>query len=252
MEASFTNMETMINDRMSYISQNVLNRSFSAPLLVPVCQSPCQGQQDSSLESPRIGYGNPEGRPEELEQAESAIPSFLSSRREAGIELPQGIHLLDKQCRLSSEDPAVSRGRGPHSASASGSEGSRAGLESTPIPRTIDPSWMNENVNVGASGSSATAPEPPLRSVSFAEANDHSADDAAYVTSEKPPPQEGLRAVLRLLYRYCPSTASEAQTHASRSYDFQCLFAQETQPCIEEPSPVLFHRVAELWAEAQQ
>ena len=45
-------------------------------------------------------------------QAESAIPSSISSLREAGIELPQGIHLLDRQARLSSEYPVVSRGRG--------------------------------------------------------------------------------------------------------------------------------------------
>ena len=104
MEASFANMETMINDTMSYVSQHVPNRSFSAPSPVPARQSPCQGRQDPSLESPRIGYGNPEGRPEELVQVESAIPSFLSSLREAGIKLLEGIHLLDRQARLSSED----------------------------------------------------------------------------------------------------------------------------------------------------
>ena len=185
-------------------------------------------------------------------QVESAIPCFLSSLREAGIELPQGVRLLDRQARLSSEDPAVSRGRGPHSANASGSEGFRARLGSTAIPRSVDPSWMDENVNAGASGSCASAPDPHLRSVSFTEASDRSADDAASVTSEKPPPQEGLRVLLRLLYHYCPSAASEAQTHTLRSCDFKCLFAQETQPRTEEPSPVLFHRVAELWAEAQQ
>ena len=38
MEASFANMETMINDRMSYVSQDVPNRSFTAPSPVPVHQ----------------------------------------------------------------------------------------------------------------------------------------------------------------------------------------------------------------------
>ena len=95
MDFSFANMETMINDRMSYVSQDVPNRSFSALSPVPVRQSPCQGRKDPSLESPRTGYGNPEGRPEEPVQVESAVPSFLSSLREAGIELPQDIHLLD-------------------------------------------------------------------------------------------------------------------------------------------------------------
>ena len=125
-------------------------------------------------------------------------------------------------------------------------------MGSTPIPRTVDPSWMDDDVNVGASGSRASALEPPLHSVSFAEASDLSADDAASVTSEKPPPQEGLRAVLHLLHHYCLSAASEAQSHTPRPCDFESLFARETQPCIEELSPVLFHRIVELWAEAQE
>ena len=57
MEASFANMETVINDRMSYVSQDVPNHSFTAPSPVPVRQSPCQGRQDPSMESPRTGYG---------------------------------------------------------------------------------------------------------------------------------------------------------------------------------------------------
>ena len=88
MEASFANMENMINGRIFYVSQDVPNRSFSAPSPVLVRQSPSQGRQDHSLGSPRMGYGNPEGQPEEPVQAESAIPSFLSSLRDAGIELP--------------------------------------------------------------------------------------------------------------------------------------------------------------------
>ena len=59
------------------------------PVPLPRTTGPLPGK-------PRLGYGNPEGRPEEPMQAESAIPAFLSSLREAGIELPQGIHLLDK------------------------------------------------------------------------------------------------------------------------------------------------------------
>ena len=125
-------------------------------------------------------------------------------------------------------------------------------MGSTPISRTVDLSRMDESVNAGASSSCASAPDPQLRSVSFTEASGRSADDAVSVTSEKPPPQEGLRAVLHLLYHYCPSAASEAQSHIPRSCDFESLFAQETQPRIEEPSPVLFHSVAELWGEAQQ
>ena len=48
------------------------------------------------------------------------------------------------------------------------------------------------------------------------------------------------------------SAASEARAHTLRSCDFESLFARETRPCTEELSPILFHRVAELWAEAQQ
>ena len=139
-----------------------------------------------------------------------------------------------------------------HSANASGSEGSRTRFGTVPIPRTVDPSWMDDEVNVGASGSRASAPEPPLRTVLFSESIDSSEDDTASVMSKKPPSQEGLRSVFRLLYHYCPSTASESQTRTPRSCDFESLFTQETQQRIEEPSPVLFHRVAELWAEAQE
>ena len=137
---------------------------------------------------------------------------------------------------------------GVHSANVSGSGGFRTRLGSTPIPRTVEPPWMDDGVNAGASASGASAPDANLRSVTFAEACNRSADDVVSVTSEKPPPQEGLRAVLCLLYHYCPSAASESQTHIPRSCDFESLFAQETQPRTEEPSPVLFHRVAELWA----
>ena len=66
MEASFINMETLIDDRIfHHVSQDVPNRSFTAPSPVPVRQSPSQGRQDHSLSSPRTGYGNPEGQPEE-------------------------------------------------------------------------------------------------------------------------------------------------------------------------------------------
>ena len=92
MEASFVNMETLIDGRISHhVSQDVPNRSFTAPSPVLVRQSPSQGRQDHSLGSPRTGYRNPVGHSEELVQDESAIPSFLNSLRDAGIELPQGI-----------------------------------------------------------------------------------------------------------------------------------------------------------------
>ena len=84
-------VKELINDRLAhFISQDVSNPSFAAPLPVPVRQSPSHRRQDLSLFSPRTGYGNPE----EPVQAESAI-SFFNSLRSAGIALPQGIRILD-------------------------------------------------------------------------------------------------------------------------------------------------------------
>ena len=139
----------------------------------------------------------------------------------------------------------------PHSANASGSMGSSVGFGSTPTLRTVDPSWMDDSVNAGAL-SSLAAPEPPLHPVSFSESVDHSAIDTASVTSEKPPPQEGLHSVFHFLYHYCPSAASEMLVRASRSCEFESLFASETQPRVEEPPPILFHRIAEIWAQSQE
>ena len=251
LEASFVNMETLIDNRISHhVSQDVPNRSFIAPPPVPVCQSPSQGRQDHSLGSPRTRYGNPEGQPEEPVQDESAIPSFLNSLRDQGIELPQGIKLLDRRASFSSEDPSISHGRVPHSANTSGSMGSSVGFGSALTTRTVAPSWMDDSVNAGALFLRG-ASRPLLRTVSFAESVNHSTDDTASVTSEKPPPQKGLRSVLHLLYHYCPSAASEMPVRALRSCDFESLFASETQLRVEEPPPILFHRVAEIWAQSQ-
>ena len=94
MEASFLNIEQLINDRLANsLSQDVSNPSFAAPLPVLVRQSPSQGQQDPSLSSPRTGYGKSGGEPEELVHAESAM-SFFDSLRSAGITVPQGIRFL--------------------------------------------------------------------------------------------------------------------------------------------------------------
>ena len=90
--------------------------------------------------------------------------------------------------------------------------------------------------------------EPAARSVSFAESVFHSVDDdAASVSSEKPPPQEGLHSILQLLYQLCPSAASESLTSPDqKACEFESLFATEVKSCLDEPPPVLFHRVAEL------
>ena len=139
------------------------------------------------------------------------------------------------------------------------------------------PAWLDVSVNEGASFSSAApagrsasvessprsvpadpmvrsaSVEPAARSVSFAESVFHSIDDdAASVSSEKPPPQEGLRSILQLLYQLCPSAASESLTSSDqKSCEFESLFAMEVKSRSDEPPPALFHRVAELWSQAQ-
>ena len=108
MEASFINIESLIDSRISqHFSQDVHNASFPAPSPVPFCQSPSQGQQDHSLGSPRAEYRNSKSQPEEPVQSESAIPSFLSSLRAAGIELPPGVELLARDASARPEGPVV-------------------------------------------------------------------------------------------------------------------------------------------------
>ena len=46
--------------------------------------------------------------------------------------------------------------------------------------------------------------------ISFMETVDCAEDDSSSVSSEKPPPQEGLRVGVRLLFQLCPSAASAA------------------------------------------
>ena len=53
MTSSFLNIEQLINDRLAhFISQDVPNRSFSAPSSVSIRQSPSQERQDPSQPSP--------------------------------------------------------------------------------------------------------------------------------------------------------------------------------------------------------
>ena len=136
------------------------------------------------------------------------------------------------------------------------------------MPEGVDPAWLDVSVNEGASSLSAApagrsasvgpsprsvpadptvrsaSVEPVARSVSFAESVFHSFDDdAASVSSEKPPPQEGLHSILRLLYQLCPSSASESLTSSDqKSCEFESLFAMEVKSRLDEPSPVLFHK----------
>ena len=198
MEASFINMESLIDSRISqHFRQDTNNASFSAPSPVPVRQSPSQGRQDHSLGSPRTECGNSEGQPEEPVQHELAVHSFLSSLHFAGIALPPGIELVARKSSARPEDPAVPRGRDAHPADVqAGDSVITRGLTSA-VPRGVDPSWMDESVNLGASSSVRSCDVPPVRMVSFSESVDHAEDGNV---SEKPPPQEGLAAVLRLLY----------------------------------------------------
>ena len=151
-------------------------------------------------------------QPEEPVQHESAIPSFLSSLRSAGIALPPGIELVARESSARPEDPAVPRGRDAHPAGVQGSGVSTVSRTSA-VPRGVDPAWIDDSVNVGAS-SVRSYNVPPARTVSFAESVDYAEDDDV---SEKPPPQEGLATVLRLLYQLCPSAASAAPVRPHKS-----------------------------------
>ena len=180
-------------------------------------------------------------------QPESAIPSFLNSLRSAGIELPPGIIISNKNYSVKSEDPAVPCG----SVWQTGNRAS-AGSSAASVLRGVDLAWLDDLVNVGASSSSSRSapPEPQVHMVSFAESVERADDDCASISSEKPPPQEGLRAVLRLLYQLCPSSASAALVRSQRACDFERLFATESSSRVEEPPPVLFHCITELWSQA--
>ena len=130
-------------------------------------------------------------------QNESAIPSFLNSLPAAGIELPPGVELLAGDASVRPEDPAVPRGRGAHPPGVQAGDRASAGCGTSAVLRGVDPAWLGDSVNFGASSSVHSAADPPVRMVSFAESVDRAEDDNTSVTSEKLPPQEGLSAVLR-------------------------------------------------------
>ena len=111
-------------------------------------------------------------------------------------------------------------------------------------------SWFDDTVPVGASSSRATTAQPPTsaqRVVSFVEELFFENDDLASVTSEKSPPSEGLRAVLRLLFQFCQSAASAAQPPQQEVCDFEGLFgASVSKPVSSYIQTRIFHRVSEL------
>ena len=58
--------------------------------------------------------------------------------------------------------------------------------------------------------------------------------------------------ILHLLYQLCPSAASKSLTSSDqKSCNFESLFATEIKSRLDDPPPVIFHRVAELWSRAQ-
>ena len=126
-----------------------------------------------------------------------------------------------------------------------------AGCGTFAAPRGVDPAWLDDLVNIGASSSVRSSAVPPVKMVSFSESVDRAEDDNVCMNSEKPPPQEGLIAVLRLLYQLCSSAASAPPVRPQRSCDFEGLLAPESLAHVEEPSPVLYHRLVELWTQAQ-
>ena len=169
-EASFINMESLIDSRISqHFRQDINNASFPTPSPVPVHQSSSQGRQDHSLGSPHTEYGNSEGQPEEPVQRESVIPSFLSSLRSAGIALPPRLELVARKTSARPEDPAVPRGRDAHPAGVQAGDSVSTGCRTSAVPRGVDAVWMDESVNVGASSSVRSCDVPPVRVVSFSE-----------------------------------------------------------------------------------
>ena len=73
--------------------------------------------------------------------------------------------------------------------------------------------------------------------VSFSEPVDHAEDDNVSIHFEKPPPQEGLASVLRLVYQLCPSAASAAPVCPQRSCDFGGFLLRS--PHLVTRSPLL-------------
>ena len=247
MEASFINMESLIDSRISqHFRQDVTNAFFQLPLLyrsaIPL------DREDYSLGSPRTEYGNSEGQPEEPVQRESAIPSFLSWLHSAGIALPPGIELVARNTSSRPEDTAVPRGRDALPAGVQTGDSVSTGSHTSTVTRGVDPTWIDGSVNVGASSSARSCDVPPARMVSFSESVDHAEDDNV---SEKPPPQEGLATFLRLLYQLCPPAASVALVRPQRSCDFEGLYVPESSSRVEASAPVLFHRIVELWSQLQ-
>ena len=196
MEVSFVNIEKMIDARLaSNVNQNMSNPSFSAPSPVPVRLSPSQGRQDPSLPSPYTGYRNLWVEPEEPVLAELAISSCLSSLRGEGIAVPQGIRILERGVRLSSEAviPAASQAKSAGRSQGGGSCYSFVdAVAALPVC-----SWFDDTVKMGAFTLWSV---PAQFAVSFAKESSVDDEDRASVASDKSPPSEGLLGKFAVVY----------------------------------------------------
>ena len=76
-------------------------------------------------------------------QQESAIPSFLESLHNAGIEIPQGISLLDSSDKDRFREPTVSQGRVWRAGSSQTRLAPGARVISASLPESVNPAWFD-------------------------------------------------------------------------------------------------------------
>ena len=189
MEASFANIQSFIEDRLSsHVSQDVhvSNPSVSAPSPAPVYQASSQSQTNPSVRSPRIGCG-PGGEAQEPGQVESATSSFLAALNAVGIQVPLGVSISDRVVRESS--------------SAAAQAGAPPGVQAEMPLRSLGVS-ATEQVNVGSSTLGISLHEEAFRAVTFSDTVQECAeDDAMSSVSEKV-------QCLRVIVAFCCSCIS--------------------------------------------
>ena len=146
---------------------------------------------------------------------------FLGSLQSAGITVPQGIAILDRSARLSSEaaPPAASQ-----TESSSGGSSQAGGVWNSVIgPTSVSPVrafWLGGSVSLGASSSHAASPDIPPRSVSFAKVLAPDDDDRPSVVSEIAHPSDGPYSVMRLFFfsvgSFCGVCSASSTTEGLR------------------------------------
>ena len=161
------------------------------------------------------------------------------------MAVPQGVRILDSRDRSSSEaaNPAASQARRADRSQGGGLWDSFAGAATG----SSAPSWFDDSVNVGASSSrSSAALRPDCRVQSLLRRS----RCWRMMTSDKSPPSEGLRAVIRLLTQLCPSEPAAAQPTPQKVCDVEGLFGTAVaKPASGDIPLTLFHCVAELFAD---